>query len=70
MERKASVKLHLVIRGHYRVVLHGKEVGNVERIEDNRWRIRLDSDPDNRKRRAFSTLKMARQHLLGLSMGR
>lgn len=61
------VKLQLVETGKYRVVIDGNHIGDVNRLDDDRWRLRLNTDPAGRKRRAIPTLKMMRHHILGLS---
>ena len=65
-----DVKLRLVVNGHYEVVVAGDEVGTVSRVQDGRWRLRLNTDPENRNRRAFSSLKMMRQHILRMAMSK
>ena len=61
------VKLQLVEYGQYRVVIDGNHIGDVNRIDDDRWRLKLNTDPEGRKRRSIQTLRMMRRHILGLS---
>ena len=61
-----EVRLQLVVNGEYRAVVDGTEIGKVLRVDGGRWRIELNGDPANRKRRSFSSLKMARQHILAI----
>jgi len=61
-----EVRLQLVVNGEYRAVADGSEVGGVFRVDGNRWKIRLKSDPANRKRRSLPSLKMARQQILAV----
>lgn len=60
------VKLQLVENGQYRVVIDGNHIGEVNKVDD-RWRLKLNTDPQGRKRRAIPTLRMMRRHILGLS---
>ena len=63
-----EVRLQLVSNGEYRAVVDGAEIGRVLRVEGKRWRIKLSGDPENRKRRALPTLKMARQQLIAMGV--
>ena len=64
-----TVKVLKETAKEYAVMIMGEKVGSVTKLRQNQWQLRMNEDSATRKRRPFTSLRVARNHVLALSRG-
>tara|TARA_R100000808_G_C2096739_1_gene115215 strand:+ start:388 stop:612 length:225 start_codon:yes stop_codon:yes gene_type:complete len=72
MAMKAKDKTVKVLKEtphEYAVMVMGQRVGVILKLRQDKWQLKMDDDPPGRNRRPFVSLRVARSHVLAMTLG-